>query len=216
MYNGILLRANSHQTLATTDPLIHRELAMSANTLGIAFDSGSGVEVTWLNFKALAAIGKILDGTGSTQDGVKTSDMPIVFDNSDLTSDLFISSTEAIFKGSYKLRLQALSRIKTVTNSTIVITDNLDPETTVSINLPALAAIRPVPVLGAVTTTTVAVGFSTATSVVVVDEAEAILGTLTASGTLTFSTPQTSGARIYAYTLDVHKNKSARTSILIP
>jgi len=223
-YTGILLRGDTHANIIA-DPPIHREAAITDKAVIVGYDSGSGVVLFPLNYALLSKIGAVADDGTVALNGIKTSDLAIVFDG---TGDLNITDSNFTIKDTHILST-SLEFIKSMTSTTMTITDLGDPETTQDIvfadiirvsaitqgMIDNLTAISNVPVLATPSTTTVDITNVQGT-VEVVDENESSLGTLTADGTLTFSTTQTSGARIYAYNYDVSKNKSKRVSILIP
>ena len=213
MYSGILVRADMYANFAT-DPMVSREIALNELALGIAYDRGSGVETFWLNYEALAKISEIV--SGSEVPGIKTSEIPLIFDDTAGNADIAVGTSTVTFKGLYTLPY-TLNRIKSISSDTITFTDNGAPETLTYVNIPALvAAGMPAPTLSAPTTTTVYALIGAAGTIVIEDAAGAVLGTAIASGNITFSVAQSSGARVYAYRQDIHKNKSVRTSILIP
>lgn len=216
MYTGILVRGNSHANFVT-DPLVSREIAISPSALGIAIDRGSGVETFWLNYAALSKIGKILNANGSLQVGFKTSDLPITFDASQGNPDLYVGTTSFTLKGLYTLPF-SLNKIKSISNTSMSFTDNATPETLTTLTLANLAFLStPGPVLGVATTTSVGVTTNLPGYAYIVEAANGtVLGSGVNSGTVTYSVTQTTGSRVFAYYVDSHKNRSFRTSILIP
>jgi len=223
-YTGILLRGGAHPDIMN-DPPIHREIAITDKGLVVGYDNGDGVVNFTLDYSILAKIAPVAaDGTVDFE-GLSTSDLPIVFDG---TGDIKVTDDGIILRDVHTLS-SSLDFIKSVNSLNMVITDNADPETTKTlifddiIRVSAITAemistleqLNGSPVLANPSTTTVDITNVQGTTIVV-DETEASLGTLTADGTLTFSTEQASGARVYAYNYDVSKNRSKRTSILIP
>ena len=224
-YTGILVRnAASHADLIA-DPPINREIAISEKALVLGYDSGNGIVLFPLNYNLLSKIGTVAADGSIAFAGIKTSEIPIEFDG---TGDLKVSNLGITIKDSSFLSA-SLKYIKSVDFTNIVITDGADPETTKDLviddiirvsaitaeQIAILAAESDLPVLSNPSTTTVDIANVQGTTIVV-DESEVSLGTLTADGTLTFSTAQVSGARVYAYSYDISKNRSKRTSILIP
>ena len=206
MYTGILLRGDSH-TNYQTSVLVDREAAISEKGVGFGIDRGSGVETFWLNYEALANIGKIA-ADGSVTAGFKTSDLAITFDNGNIIEDI-----NGVKVAGDNLLHKSLSYIASVSSTSIVFTDKG--------GTPVLTQVNIAP-LGILTDQSVALSNPTTTSVdtntdgtIVEAEDGTIIGTGD-TGTITLSPAQTSAARIYAYTQDTHKNKSMRTSILIP
>jgi len=208
---GILLRGSTHEDIMADKP-IHREVCVTEKGLVIGYDSGSGIDVKTLNLEVLAKIGKVAED-GAVEEGLKTSQIPIIFDG---LGDIKVTDDFLTLRDSHKLST-TLRFIKSVSYNGITLTDLGDPETTRYVSWKALEAISGLasPELNLPTTTKVNIDQVVGT-VEVVDEAELSLGTLTAIGELTFSTPQIVGAKIYAYNIDEHKNKSNRVSILIP
>jgi hypothetical protein len=220
MYAGILLRSLSHAAFAT-DPLVTREVVISPSALGVAINRGSGVETFWLNYAALSKIGKVLDASGALQVGVKTSDLPIIFDATLGNPDLYIGTSSFTLKGTNVLTF-GLKKIKSISNTEIVFTDNGTVEVLTTVNIPNLAQITKAgPVLSSPTSINVSITLSTPSAYVIEAEDGTTLATGTAANTgalnsATFSSARASGARVYAYTIDIHKNRSFRSSILIP
>jgi len=222
-YTGILLRGDTQPNIMA-DPPIHRELAITDKGLVLGYDSGSGVVNFTLNYDILSKLATVADDGTIAFEGLKTSDVPILFDGS---GDIKVTPDSIILKDVHILS-NSLEFIKSVSSVSMVITDRANPETTKTLifddiirvsaitaeMIDTLGQLNSAPVLANPTTTTVDITNVQGT-VEVVDENESSLGTLTADGTLTFSTTQTSGARVYAYSYDVSKNRSKRTSILI-
>jgi len=223
-YTGILLRGDTHQNIMNDAP-IHRELAITDKGLVIGYDNGSGVVNFTLNYDILSKIAAVAVNGTVAFNGLKTSNIPILFDGN---GDIKITDSAITVRDIHVIST-SLKFIKSVNFDNMIISDGLDPETTKTLvfddilrvsaittgMITDLGAINGSPVLATPTTTTVDITNVVGT-VEVVDEAEASLGTLTADGTLTFGAVQTSGARIYAYNYDESKNRSKRTSILIP
>lgn len=223
-YTGILLRGDTHANIIA-DPPISREATITDKAVVVGYDTGSGVVLYPLNYAVLSKLGTVAaDGTVAFT-GFKTSDIPISFDG---TGDLMISDTSITIRDSHVLST-SLKYIKSVNSTSMTITDLGTPEVTKTLVFADLTRVSAItadmiadlgvinnsPILASPTTTTVAITNVVGT-VEVFDEAESSLGTLIADGTLTFSVAQVTGARVYAYNYDVSKNRSKRTSILIP
>jgi hypothetical protein len=205
MYTGILLRTDTHPNFAI-DLLVHRELAVSPSGLGIGVDRGSGVETFWLNYEALAKIG-LIAANGTVTPGFKTSDIPITFDSGTLKEDV------NGIKVNDNLLHNSLSYISSVSALNLIFTDKATTPVLTTVNIAGMAmASKPAPILSVPTTTSVTTNQD---STVIEAEDGTVIGTGSA-GAITLSPAQVSAARIYAYTLDIHKNRSIRTSILIP
>jgi len=206
MYTGILLRSQAHADYESVDPLVDREVAISQSGIGFGIDRGNGVESFWLNYEVLSKIGAIsIDGSFSTS--IKTSDLPITFDSGVIQEDvngLMVNNN---------LLSNTLSYISSVSATNIIFTDGGANPAYTSIDIAALAQktrndiILSVPGVSSVTTNQ--------DGTIIEAEDGTVIGNGDV-GVITLSPAQTNGARIYAYTQDTHKNKSMRTSILIP
>lgn len=215
MYTGILLRKGSYAELKASNPLVDRELAICELGLAVGLDKGQGIVTKFLNLEALASIGRILSD-GSVTEGIKTSNIPILFDDS--AGELFVNDTNLIVRGS-KLPL-SLRFIKSVSSSTIVFTDNGSPETLTSVSISALKtfAMKP-PEIFNITNSQASVIFDNSEGKVAFleDSSGLTIGSSTSSNSpIVYSGLQASGQKIYGYIMDSHKNKSYRTSVLIP
>jgi len=77
---GLLLRGDLFNIIFI-DPVVTREIAIAGAWLSAGTDNGTGgTDVHYLNLAALAKIGKLNDDQGSSDAGLKTSDLPITFD----------------------------------------------------------------------------------------------------------------------------------------
>ncbi len=205
MYTGILVRSGSHADFESVDPLVDRELALSQFGLGVGIDRGSGVESFWLNYSALSKINSIA-ADGTITPGFKTSDIPVTYDTSKLLYTVNGFSVDG------NLLHNSLSYISSISAVNITFTDKGGTPTLTSLNIADLkTASSAAPILSGPTTVEVTTNLD---NTVIEDEAGTVIGTGNI-GPITITT-QSSSDRIYAYTIDTSKNKSIRSSILIP
>ena len=205
MYTGILLRTDTHVNF-DTDVLVHREIAVSPNGLGMGVDRGSGVESFWLNYDYLSKISELdVDGNVTTV-GFKTSDIPITFDSGWIQHDINgVKINDNLFHNS-------LSYISSITSTTLTFTDKGSTPVLTSLNIANLkTASIAAPVLSELTETTVTTNLDN-TVVFIKDGTVIGEGNI---GEIALSAIPGSGKRIYAYALDNNLNKSLNSSIEI-
>ncbi len=206
MYTGILLRTDTHVNF-DTDVLVHREIAVSPNGLGMGVDRGSGVESFWLNYDYLSKISELdVDGNVATV-GFKTSDIPITFDSGWLQHDINgVKINDNLFHNS-------LSYISSITSTTLTFTDKGSTPVLTSLNIADLkTASSAAPAIVFSTENTITSNFN---NTVVFIKDGTIIGEGGGSTEITLTAIPGSGKRIYAYTLDNNLNKSLNSSLEI-